>query len=365
MRRRIYGPYAHQRGWRVVVIDAEGKRSAHVCESYEEAHELVQGLDADLEADPGVRVGTALERYAMYMAYKGNKPGSIATTKYRLHSFFGDMLWQPLRRLDRETCQRLYDRLVATTAVDTHRNTLSQARTFLSWCIRYRYLAMNPADRIRAVGKRQHGKPQLRINEARSWLTLAKQLANAGFNGAVAAMMALLMGMRTNEILRSMARDVDDRGRLLWIPVSKTMSGRRVLAIPTVLRPHLLRLAKGLPPLERLFPHRREWLYKWVRRICDQAGTPLICTHSLRGLHATLAIDAGITPPAVASALGHASARATLVSYADASTVAHARQRRVMATLGRRSRGERSPLGKTAGKSRAIASAEHQRAARK
>jgi integrase len=297
------------------------------------------------------RVGTALERYAVYMAYKGNKPGSIATTKYRLRSFFGDVLWQPLRRLDRETCQRLYDRLVATQAVDTHRSSLSEARTFLSWCIRYRYLSMNPVDRIRGVGKRQHGKPQLRINEARSWLAVAKQLASAGYRGAIASMMALLMGMRTSEILRCMARDVDDRGRLLWIPVSKTLSGRRVLEIPTVLRRHLVQLAKGQPPLARLFPHRREWLYHWVRRICDRAGTQLICTHSLRGLHATLAIDAGITPPAVASALGHASARATLVSYADASAVAHARQRRVVATLGRHTRRRELPGEKRGEKS--------------
>lgn len=164
-------------------------------------------------------------------------------------------------------------------------------------------------------------------------------------------MMALLMGMRASEILHCAARDVDDRGRLLWIPVSKTRSGRRVLEIPAVLRRHLLRLSKDQPPLARLFPHRREWLYAWVHRICDRAGTPPICTHSLRGLHATLAIDAGITPPAVASALGHASVRATLVSYADASTVAHARQRRVMTTLGRRARRERNPVGKNAGKS--------------
>lgn len=289
MRQRVYGPYAHRRGWRVVVMDEQGQRSSHICESYEEAHELIRGLDADMEADPGVRIGTAVERYAAFMAYKGNKP-------------------------DRETCQRLYDRLVATTAVDTHRNTLGQARTFLTWCIRYHYLAANPAERIRAVGRRQHGKPQLRIDEARSWMAIAKRLVSAGQRGPLAAMMALLMGMRASEILRCAARDIDDRGRLLWIPVSKTMSGRRVLAIPVALRRHLLRASTGLSPLARLFPHRREWLYKWVRRICDLAGTPLVCTHSLRGLHATLAIDAGVTPPAVASALGHASARATLAT---------------------------------------------------
>ncbi len=125
-----------------------------------------------------------------------------------------------------------------------------------------------------------------------------------------------------------------------------------MLEIPAVLRRHLLRLSDGQPPLARLFPHRREWLYTWVRRICDRAGTPLICTHSLRGLHATLAIDAGISPPTVASALGHASVRATLVSYADANTVAHARQRRAVAKLGRRTRPTR------VGKAAAAATAE-------
>jgi hypothetical protein len=109
-------------------------------------------------------------------------------------------------------------------------------------------------------------------------------------------------------------------------------------------------LAKGQPPLARLFPHRREWLYHWVRRICDRAGTQLICTHSLRGLHATLAIDAGITPPAVASALGHASVRATLVSYADASTVTHARQTPGGGDARPAHPSEGTPWGKTRGK---------------
>src|SRR4051812_28246820 len=128
--------------------------------------------------------------------------------------------------------------------------------------------------------------------------------------------------MRSGEILHCVARDVDDGGRLLWIPVSKTRSGKRVLEIPSVLRRHLLRLSKGQGSLVQLFPHRREWLYQSVRRICDRAHTALVCTHSMRGLHATLAIDAGIPPPAVASALGHASVRATLLSYADPSAVA-------------------------------------------
>jgi integrase len=84
-----------------------------------------------------------------------------------------------------------------------------------------------------------------------------------------------------------------------------------------------------------------------------RADTSRVCTHSMRGLHATLAIDAGITPPVVASALGHASVRATLLSYADPSTVARANQRRVLASVDRRKPRNRRPEdgpGKTVGK---------------
>ncbi len=73
-----------------------------------------------------------------------------------------------------------------------------------------------------------------------------------------------------------------------------------------------------------------------MRRICARAGTQLVCAHAMRGLHSTLAIDAGMTPGVVAFALGHKSPRATLESYADPNAVARARQRRVVAVLRRK-----------------------------
>ena len=347
---RIYGPYAHRDRWKVVVIDGEARRTARVCDSYEEANDLICTLDAQLAAGPLVRIATALERYAAYLVYKGNKPVSIATSLFRLRSFFGDELSRPLRRLACGTCQRLYDDQVARTAVDTHRNALSEAKTFMTWCLRHRYLALNPLERIRPVGKRQHGKPQLRVDEARAWLRVARGLAEAGGPGAVAAMMALLMGMRCGEIVRCVARDVDNGGRLLWIPVSKTRSGKRVLDIPSILRRHLVHLAKRHQPLEPLFPHRGPWVRNWVRRICVLAGVPKVCAHAMRGLHSTLAIEAGVTPSVVAFALGHESPRATLLSYADPKVVASTTQRRTLAVLdGPPSRRRR---GKTRGKDR-------------
>jgi integrase len=263
---------------------------------------------------------------------------------FRLRSWFGCEALRPLRRPDAESCQRLYDDLVERTTVDTHRSTLGEAKTFLRWCVRRRFIALNPAENVLPVGRRRHGKPQLRVNEARAWMRVATTLADGGEPGAVAALMALLMGMRASEIIRTAARDVNHDGRLLWIPFSKTDAGRRVLEIPDLLRSHLLALARGRAPQEPLFPHERAWVRTWAKRICRQARVPVVCAHAMRGLHSTLAISAGVTPTIVASALGHASTRATLLSYADPLAVARVAQQRMLNAL--RGAGSRRKTGR-------------------
>ena len=59
----------------------------------------------------------------------------------------------------------------------------------------------------------------------------------------------------------------------------------------------------------------------------------VVGAQSMRGLHATLAVKAGITSHAVASALGHTSFSTTARSYANPEAVAGAKQQRAMAAL--------------------------------
>jgi hypothetical protein len=63
----------------------------------------------------------------------------------------------------------------------------------------------------------------------------------------------------------------------------------------------------------------------------------VVCPHSLRGLNATLALDAGATSQHVAAALGHASFSTTARHYADPSSVANSALRRVADLLGTKS----------------------------
>lgn len=218
--------------------------------------------------------------------------------------------------------------------MDFHRNALAEARTFLKWCVKKKWLPQNPLEGVEGVGRRRHGKEQLRIDEARKWLAKATELANQGHDGAVAAMMTLLMGMRCSEVISRIVRDVDDNGTLLWIPDSKTEKGKRTLRVPEMLRPYLRDLAEGKQPGDLLFGlHDRSWPRNWVQRICDEAKVPVVTAHGQRGLHSTLAVEAGETSRAVADALGHESFTTTARSYARPEAVENARQVRALRVL--------------------------------
>ena len=196
-------------------------------------------------------------------------------------------------------------------AVDTHRNTLAEARTFLGWCSdkRRRWLSRNPLRDVLGTGKRKEGKEQLRIDEAREWLRVAIEAANAGETGAVAAMMALLMSLRATPIITRTVRDLDDDGRLLWVEC-KTKAGKRTIEVPNVLRPYLVALADGKESGDLLFGHHcHGWVRQWVKRICRRAGVPEVTAHGMRGSHASFAHESGRTPHEVAKTLGHESTK--------------------------------------------------------
>jgi hypothetical protein len=78
-----------------------------------------------------------------------------------------------------------------------------------------------------------------------------------------------------------------------------------------------------------------------MRRLCDEAEIPLVCVHSLRGLHATLATEAGATSHAVAGALGHSTPALTQAHYIDSSAKRRASSKRVVSALAPAARAHR------------------------
>jgi integrase len=347
-RPNVFGPYRHGNGYRLVVRNERGETTAtETLDTVEEAQArkrvIARGLAALVD---GRTVQQAVDAYEVHVREsKGNKARSTVTTVFRLRAMFGeDLLELGLHALTPARCASRYAEVSAVDedgkplhyAVDTHRNMLAEAKTFLNWCVAKKWITRNPFADVSGKGRRKHGKEQLRIDEARRWLDKAIDYAVVE-DGAVAALVTLLMGLRCTEVVSRIVRDLDDDGRLLWIPDSKTDAGRRVVEVPELLRVHLARVAADKLPGAPLFgvcrPHDRAWPRKWVARICADAGVPEVTAHSMRGLHATLAMARGTSSHVVASSLGHASDTVTLTSYADRSVVDGARQRAALEVL--------------------------------
>ena len=70
-----------------------------------------------------------------------------------------------------------------------------------------------------------------------------------------------------------------------------------------------------------------------VELICKAAGVIRVTAHGMRGTHATLATERGVTGHVVAAALGHESAKTTYRSYARAEAVSSSRQASVLRVL--------------------------------
>lgn len=279
-----------------------------------------------------VNVTTAIDRYEAAELERGPQPQSVATTKYRLLAFFGKHLHAPLGDLTAKQCRAAYDRLRGMNKVDTHRNTLSAARTFMAWATTQRMTSDNPVAGIAGKGRRSRGKEQLRIDEARRLDRVALELAGAGDRGGLAVELVLVLGLRAGEVVAIRARDVDDHGQVLVIPKAKTRAGVRRLEIPEVLRAALVPLVPKAGPL---FPGQdRHWVRREVARLCGLAKVPVVTAHGLRGTHASLATDRGASGPVVAASLGHGDGGRTAErNYIDPAIADQAKQRAAFRVL--------------------------------
>lgn len=288
------------------------------------------------------------------------RESTITTLRYRL-----DAIHAPISKVDQlrpAKCAELYETrrntwMVPPPAVnaytvraDTHRNELAVAKAFGAWLGERGWTKGNPWEAVEPMGGLSRGKEQLRVDEARRFSDVAFEMCDAGDVAAIAVTTALILGLRASEVLLRVVRDVDDGGKLLWIPDAKTEAGKRREEIPLALQPYIARLVAGRASTDALFPRlslarRRgraldvvtnDWLRYHTTRLCKAAGVPRVCPHSLRGLHSTLAVEAGATPHLVAASLGHADRGGTAKRhYIAPGTLERASTRRVAGVLGR------------------------------
>jgi integrase len=337
-----FGPYPHGRRFRILLRGGDGAQSYHSFASEVEAEEFRDASNRQL-TETGRTVRAALAAFDEYQIGRGVKDGGRAVTCHRLKQFFAGYEHRELRRLTAAHGADLHRHLLRLRnrrdktrplAQTTQLNILAEARVFFAWAVKRGWLKASPLAAVEDRRRRSKGKPQLRIDEARAWNTVAMAEARTGSPGAIAALCTLLLGARASELTQRVVRDLDDEGRVLWIERAKTPKGNRKLEVSSELRPLLLKLAEGREPGELLFGvHTRNWPRQNVQRLCRVAKVPKVSAHAMRGLHSTLAMEAGATSHLVADALGHESPRTTVESYAAPGTREKASGRKVLKVL--------------------------------
>lgn len=345
---RIEGPYRHKSGHRCRLVLPSGLRKwCPSAPTKDEARALAEQCAALQAHEVAQTVRSCVDRYLDHHADKGSRGKSIATYRQTLGRFFAPVLDLPLGRVTAARGAALYEELRRSVSprtgrplsVDYHRNALVIARGFLAWCVERRWLRANPLAEVRGVGAKRKGKAQPTIDEARTlWATCLREAAQ-GDDGALAAAIAVSMGLRAGEIVSRTVRDLDNRGpdglpqhmriadnEALGFE-TKTSSSKRPVLIPEELRGLLVARTRDKLPGAVIFPSATgglqwaSWVNRQVHRLCRLAGIPEVCAHALRGCSATAAAAAGATPQLVAAMLGHRSTAMTMDHYIQGGTV--------------------------------------------
>ena len=343
----------HGRKWRFQITSG-GEAGYRTYETEEEARTAKRTYEKELlNVEKGIQ--EAMDEYELHLRDingRGVKPITRATTINRLSNFFPNRSIS-LRSLTEQKCESLYETIKVGKAVDTHRNTLSEAKTFLNYCVKKKWLAKNPLADVMGCGLRNKQKEKLTVDEAKKWDHQAvvlcdyfsansqvvrypqdRSLEAMGLDKPLAALTALYLGYRVSEIVDREVRDLDQDGTVLNVPRAKTKRGERNQQIPQFLRPYFAVLAKNKLPRAKLFACSRFSVLQCVKRICRMADVPLTTVHGMRGLFSTLAIRGGALSEVVAREMGHENfSETTAQHYVEPGTSEYAQQQRVVAIL--------------------------------
>ena len=337
----VYGPYADGGKWRIIAIDGEVRRALKA-DTLAEAERMRDEVLSQFQRHSSRILSEALTEYEESLIARGVQSAQTIVAMLRRFLPATDTLHSI-------TAARASAMYLAETkrikengspvAADTHHLVLRRAKNFYGWAVSRQYAKANPFAEVQAIGRTKRGKLQLRIDEARKLVTVAMEHATALDVGSTAALLQIFLGLRPTEAVVRVVRDLDDAGRVLWIPFGKTQNAKRRLQVPDVLRQILMKHAEGKSPESPLLgppgePMHKRFIVKYrLPRLCAEASVPQVCPHSLRGLNATLALEAGAAPQSVAAALGHSSFAMTAKHYADANTISNLSMRKVTEVL--------------------------------
>ena len=254
---RVMGPYEERDKWRIVVVE-NGKRKSVFLDIEAEALRTKSELERKVLRPVSKKLCDVINLWEQEMLRSGITKAFSVNHKVRwARTFMKSMLNEEITSLTPRRAAAMYEETLSRKskvtgkplAAATQRFALWSARNFFTWASAVGCVGSNPFKDVKPVGKVNAGKSQLRVEEARRFTRAALDLFDKTEHPlAIGALVALMMGLRTQEVLLREVRDLDDGGRFLWIDAGKTANAKRHLEVPELLRPYLLRLAAGQSP---------------------------------------------------------------------------------------------------------------------
>ena len=358
----VAGPYLETRGrYRLKVWDGI-RLSKPSFETEKEALKEKSRLERKLNPEEVLTVDRLIERYLAYQReVKGNRTWSYKNCGLRLRQIFRDHLGLSCSRITPEKAEEIYHGHVARKHLRTG-NRLSdatqqgdckKARAMFRWAAKRGLVPLNPFTQVELVGKPKRGKKQLTADEGERFVKAGiEKFVRCGDRLALAAVVCITTGGRTNEVLKRIVADLDEGGTVLVVrerdadehehageaTVKNATSKRRLFLHPQI-QPLVAQLAAARPSGALLFTEagfkaEAQKLRNKVHALCAEAGVPKVTTHSLRGWYSTTVYQRSLDPSQTAAMLGHSDFGMTERCYLDASAAARARVKHIGNLLG-------------------------------
>lgn len=213
---------------------------------------------------------------------------------------------------------------------ETYLKTINnQLSCIFNYAVRYYNLKNNPCRKAGSMGKSNAEKMNFWIkDEFMQFIdaVMDKRQSYIGF------MVLYWTGIRIGELLAITANDVDCSKKTISISKSyqrlgrkdvitppKTPKSKRIIAIPEFLATDLQDYLDSFYELQgndRIFPFTKSFMESEMKRGIKLSGVKKIRLHDLRHSHASLLIELGFTPLAIAEWLGHERIETTMNTYA-------------------------------------------------
>lgn len=256
---------------------------------------------------------------------------TMRTKKYiidlKVLPYFGKLRMNEIKPADiRKWQNKLMQQGYSATYLKTINN---QINAIFNYAMRYHDLKSNPCSKARSIGKSNAEEMNFWTKQEFSQFIDCLMDKHQSY---IAFLTLYWTGMRLGELLALTFQDLDFEKRTISISKSyqridrrdvitppKTPKSKRVISIPEFLSIDLQDYTNSLYGIEaddRLFPFTKYFLEHEMQRGIKISGVKRIRLHDLRHSHASLLIEMGFTPLAIAERLGHERIETTMNTYA-------------------------------------------------